>query len=110
MMSNGLNQRARMCTTMEAPDTKWYSPLDKSHRIRLINTAIDTVFKVMLDSYTITAAVTDFNSIRPIITDIITIGIAQQYGIIINADQNASDLVLGSATDYLRRQRNDYKC
>ncbi|KAK3333014.1 multicopper oxidase [Cercophora scortea] len=60
-----------------------------SHRLRLINTAINTHFAVSVDNHTIQVIGADFVSIEPFTTDILYIGIGQRYDVIITANQSA---------------------
>ncbi|KAK8029851.1 multicopper oxidase [Apiospora rasikravindrae] len=61
----------------------------KSHRIRLVNTAIDTHFKFSIDNHTMTVIAMDLVPIEPFTADVISIGIAQRYDVIVTADQGA---------------------
>lgn len=62
-----------------------------SYRIRLINGAIDTHFKFMIDSHTFTVIAMDFVPIVPYEATMISIGMGQRYDIIVTADQSAGD-------------------
>ncbi|KAH6639585.1 multicopper oxidase [Boeremia exigua] len=58
-----------------------------SYRIRLVNTAIDTHFKFMIDNHTMTVIAADLVPITPYETTVLSIGMAQRYDIIVTADQ-----------------------
>ncbi|KAK6956681.1 hypothetical protein Daesc_001960 [Daldinia eschscholtzii] len=58
-----------------------------SYRIRLINAAIDTLFKFTIDNHTMQVIATDLVPIQPYEATIINIGIGQRYDIVVTADQ-----------------------
>ncbi|KAL1625475.1 hypothetical protein SLS56_007369 [Neofusicoccum ribis] len=60
-----------------------------SYRLRLINMAIDTHFKFMIDNHTLTVISTDLVPITPYETDVLNIAIAQRYDVIVTANQDA---------------------
>ncbi|OBT62136.1 hypothetical protein VE03_08311 [Pseudogymnoascus sp. 23342-1-I1] len=62
-----------------------------SYRLRLINGAIDTMFKFMIDDHTIEVIAMDFVPIVPYNTTYLNIGIGQRYDIIVTADQATAD-------------------
>lgn len=62
-----------------------------SYRIRLVNSAIDTMFKFMIDNHTMTVIATDLVPIVPYETTVLSIGIGQRYDIIVTADQSTAD-------------------
>jgi FtsP/CotA-like multicopper oxidase with cupredoxin domain len=62
-----------------------------SYRIRLVNAAIDTMFKFMIDGHTMTVVATDLVPIVPYKTTVLSIGIGQRYDIIVTADQSTAD-------------------
>jgi FtsP/CotA-like multicopper oxidase with cupredoxin domain len=71
----------------------------KRHRIRLVNTAIDTHYKFMIDNHTMTVIATDFVPIQPYTTDVLSIGIGQRYDVIVEADQEVGDFWLRAYPD-----------
>ncbi|KAL3462213.1 laccase [Aspergillus heterothallicus] len=60
-----------------------------SYRLRLVNAAVNTHFKVMLDGHNMTVIANDLVPIRPYDTDMLDIAMGQRYDVIINADQAA---------------------
>ncbi|KAH7355718.1 multicopper oxidase [Pyrenochaeta sp. MPI-SDFR-AT-0127] len=58
-----------------------------SYRIRLVNGAVDTHFKFMIDNHTMTVIASDLVPIEPYETSILDIGMGQRYDIIVTADQ-----------------------
>jgi len=60
---------------------------EKSYRLRLVNTAIDTMFRFGIDNHTLTVIAADFVPIVPFETDMINVGIGQRYDVIVKADQ-----------------------
>jgi FtsP/CotA-like multicopper oxidase with cupredoxin domain len=63
----------------------------KSYRLRLVNTAIDTMFKFGVDNHTMTVIAADLVPIVPFKTNMISIGIGQRYDVIIKADQKPNN-------------------
>ncbi|KAF2709229.1 multicopper oxidase [Pleomassaria siparia CBS 279.74] len=61
-----------------------------SYRIRLVNGAVDTHWKFMLDNHTMTVIAADLVPITPYTTDVLSIGMGQRYDVIITADQAAT--------------------
>lgn len=59
----------------------------KSYRLRLVNTAIDTMFRFGIDNHTLTVIAADLVPIVPFETEMISIGIGQRYDVIVKADQ-----------------------
>lgn len=59
----------------------------KSYRLRLVNTAIDTMFKFGIDNHTLTVIASDFVPIVPFETEMVSVGIGQRYDVIVTADQ-----------------------
>src|SRR5437764_381734 len=60
----------------------------KYHRIRFINSAIDTMFQVALDEHEMTVIAADFVPIKPFNTETLTIASGQRYDVIIHADRS----------------------
>ncbi|CAI0646995.1 unnamed protein product [Colletotrichum noveboracense] len=59
----------------------------KSYRMRLVNGAIDTMWKFMIDNHTLEVISADFVPINPYNTSSISIGIGQRYDVIVRANQ-----------------------
>ncbi|EJD49497.1 putative extracellular dihydrogeodin oxidase/laccase [Auricularia subglabra TFB-10046 SS5] len=62
----------------------------KKYRLRLINTSVDSFFRVSLDGHTMTVIASDFVPIKPYTTETIGLAIGQRYDVIIEANQDAS--------------------
>ncbi|KAF2124574.1 multicopper oxidase [Dothidotthia symphoricarpi CBS 119687] len=58
-----------------------------SYRIRLVNAAVDTHFRFMIDNHTMTVIAADLVPIVPYETTVLTMGMGQRYDIIVTADQ-----------------------
>ncbi|KAH8890320.1 multicopper oxidase [Thozetella sp. PMI_491] len=58
-----------------------------SYRMRLVNAAIDTHWKFMIDDHTMQVIATDLVPITPYNTTVLSIGMGQRYDIIVTADQ-----------------------
>jgi FtsP/CotA-like multicopper oxidase with cupredoxin domain len=58
-----------------------------SYRIRLVNGAVDTHFKFMIDNHTMTVIASDLVPIEPYETTVLNIGMGQRYDIVVTADQ-----------------------
>jgi FtsP/CotA-like multicopper oxidase with cupredoxin domain len=52
-----------------------------SYRIRLVNAAVDTHFKFMLDNHTMTVIASDLVPITPYETTVLDIGMGQRYDV-----------------------------
>jgi hypothetical protein len=61
------------------------------YRLRLINTSMDTHYKVALDSHTMKVIANDFVPIQPFDTEWLSIGIGQRYDVIITANQTSGN-------------------
>ncbi|KAF4589132.1 multicopper oxidase [Ophiocordyceps camponoti-floridani] len=61
---------------------------DKSYRLRLINAAIDTHFKLTLDNHPLKVIAADLVPITPYTTTALDIAIGQRYDLIITANQH----------------------
>ncbi|PHH90539.1 hypothetical protein CDD83_3344 [Cordyceps sp. RAO-2017] len=59
----------------------------RSHRMRLVNAAVDTHFKFTLDNHTMTVIAADFIPVEPYTTTVLDIGMGQRYDVVIAADQ-----------------------
>ncbi|KGO64846.1 Multicopper oxidase, type 3 [Penicillium italicum] len=58
-----------------------------SYRLRIVNSAIDTHWKFMIDNHTLTVIAADFVPIKPFTADFINIGMGQRYDVIVTANQ-----------------------
>ncbi|KAI4672930.1 uncharacterized protein J4E78_001433 [Alternaria triticimaculans] len=58
-----------------------------SYRIRLVNAAVDTHWKFMIDNHTMTVIASDLVPIEPYEATIVSIGMGQRYDVIVTADQ-----------------------
>ncbi|KAH8685762.1 Cupredoxin [Tricladium varicosporioides] len=63
----------------------------ESYRIRLINGAIDTHFKYMIDGHTMTVIAMDLVPIEPYETTVLSIGMGQRYDIVVNMTETSGD-------------------
>ena len=63
----------------------------ESHRIRLVNGAIDTHFKFMIDDHNLTVIAMDLVPIVPYTTTVLSIGMGQRYDIIVNASETSGN-------------------
>ncbi|KAI0133724.1 multicopper oxidase [Xylariales sp. AK1849] len=79
----------------------------KRHRIRLVNSAIDTFYRFMVDGHTMTVIATDLVPIKPYTTDVLSIGIGQRYDVIIEANQDAGDYWMRAIPDTACSATND---
>ncbi|CAJ2508541.1 Uu.00g135670.m01.CDS01 [Anthostomella pinea] len=79
----------------------------KRHRIRLVNTAIDTFFKFMIDNHKMTVIAADLVPIKPYTTDVLSIGIGQRYDVIVEADQGEGDFWLRAYPDMACSAENE---
>ncbi|TVY46600.1 Laccase [Lachnellula occidentalis] len=62
-----------------------------TYRLRLVNGAIDTHFKFMVDNHTLTVIAMDLVPIVPYTTDVLSIGMGQRYDVILNATESSGD-------------------
>lgn len=58
-----------------------------SYRIRLVNAAVDTHWKFMIDNHTMTVMAMDLVPIEPYNTTVLSMGMGQRYDIVVTADQ-----------------------
>jgi len=63
----------------------------ETHRIRLVNGAIDTMFKFMIDDHNLTVIAMDFVPIVPYTTTVLSIGMGQRYDIIVDASLSSGN-------------------
>jgi len=61
------------------------------HRIRLVNTAMDTMYKVSFDNHEMQVISADFVSIKPFTTKVLSIAIGQRYDVIVNASASGGN-------------------
>lgn len=59
----------------------------KTHRLRLINSAVDNHFKVHLDGHNMTIISADFVPVEPQVVDWLFVGIGERYDVLVTADQ-----------------------
>ncbi len=57
----------------------------KLHRVRFVNTAMDTMYKIHFDDHEMQVIAADFVSIKPFTTKVLSIAIGQRYDVIVNA-------------------------
>ncbi|KAH8602219.1 putative extracellular dihydrogeodin oxidase/laccase [Bisporella sp. PMI_857] len=62
-----------------------------THRIRLINGAIDTHFKFMIDDHNLTVIAMDLVPIVPYSTQVLSIGMGQRYDVIVDATESSGN-------------------
>lgn len=62
-----------------------------SHRIRLVNGAIDTHFKFSIDDHNITVMAMDLVPIVPYTTQVLSIGMGQRYDIVVDATETSGN-------------------
>jgi FtsP/CotA-like multicopper oxidase with cupredoxin domain len=62
----------------------------KKHRLRFINAGAEATQKISIDNHVMTVIAVDFVPIKPITTNIITLGIGQRVDVIVNANGTAS--------------------
>ncbi|KAI1634228.1 putative multicopper oxidase [Biscogniauxia mediterranea] len=79
----------------------------KRHRLRLVNGAIDTHFKFMVDNHRIKVIAADLVPIRPYVTEVLSIGIGQRYDVIVEADQDEGDFWLRAYPDMACSAENE---
>ncbi|KAK1750118.1 multicopper oxidase [Echria macrotheca] len=72
---------------------RWEIPFekDKLHRIRFVNTAMDTMYKVSFDNHSMQVIAADFVPIEPFTTNVLSIAIGQRYDVIVNASAAAGN-------------------
>ncbi|KAJ5823072.1 hypothetical protein N7447_005412 [Penicillium robsamsonii] len=58
-----------------------------SYRLRIVNSAVDTHWKFMVDNHTLTVIAADFVPIKPFTADHIDIGMGQRYDVIVTANK-----------------------
>ncbi|TDZ26366.1 Laccase-2 [Colletotrichum orbiculare MAFF 240422] len=63
----------------------------KTYRLRLINAAMDTHWKFMVDSHQLTVIGADFVPMTPYNTSDVSIGIGQRYDVLVTANQDVDN-------------------
>ncbi|KAH6652707.1 multicopper oxidase [Truncatella angustata] len=63
----------------------------QSYRLRLVNGAMDTMFRFSIDNHTLTVISSDLVPIEPYETDSVNVGIGQRYDVIVTANQDAGN-------------------
>lgn len=63
----------------------------KRYRIRLVNAALDSFFRFMIDDHTLTVVSTDFVPIVPYETTNVGLGVGQRYDVIVTAQRNLTE-------------------
>ncbi|KAF2642493.1 multicopper oxidase [Massarina eburnea CBS 473.64] len=61
-----------------------------SYRLRLVNAAVDTHWRFMIDDHTMQVIASDLVPIEPYNTTVLTMGMGQRYDIIVTADQDST--------------------
>ncbi|XXG97320.1 hypothetical protein Hte_003616 [Hypoxylon texense] len=79
----------------------------KRHRIRLVNGAIDTHYKFMIDNHKMQVIAADLVPIKPYTTDVLSVGIGQRYDVIVEADQDGGDFWLRAYPDMACSAENE---
>lgn len=79
----------------------------KKHRLRFINTAADTVWRVAVDFHKMKVIQSDFVPIHPYTADYIDIAIGQRYDVIIDADQDVGSYWLRAIVQINCGETND---
>lgn len=63
----------------------------KTHRLRLINTAVENPIRVSIDNHQMQVITSDFVPIHPVWIDSVMLGIGQRYDVIVNANQTVDN-------------------
>lgn len=71
---------------------------NKTHRVRLINTSMDSVYKVSVDGHKMTVIANDLVPVVPAIVDSVTLVQGQRYDVIINASESVQSYFLRATT------------
>ncbi|KAK5656055.1 hypothetical protein OQA88_5194 [Cercophora sp. LCS_1] len=93
-INNGLINGTNVYTSAEGVTTgkrfeMVFEP-GKLHRIRFVNTAMDTMYKIHFDDHEMQVISSDFVSIKPFTTNVLPIAIGQRYDVIVNATRSGS--------------------
>ncbi|KAB8233985.1 multicopper oxidase [Aspergillus alliaceus] len=91
-LDNGLINKMNVPGTVgyaNQTGSRWNTPFTEgtSYRFRLVNAAIDTHFKFMIDNHTMTVIASDLVPIEPYNTTVLDIAMGQPYDIIVRADK-----------------------
>ncbi|KAA8899145.1 multicopper oxidase [Sphaerosporella brunnea] len=62
-----------------------------SYRFRIVNGAIDSMFKFMIDNHNLTVIAADLVPIVPYTTSVLSIGMGQRYDVIVNMTEATAD-------------------
>ncbi|KAF3021461.1 hypothetical protein E8E14_008956 [Neopestalotiopsis sp. 37M] len=68
----------------------------KSYRLRLINGAMNTMFRFSIDGHKLTVISADLVPLKPYVTDSINVGMGQRYDVIVTANQKPGNYWLRS--------------
>lgn len=70
--------------------TRWNTTVTKGqkYRLRFVNTAVDTMFKIQIDNHNMTVIQNDFVPIKPYTTNSLFIAIGQRYDVIITVSNS----------------------
>ncbi|KAK0639775.1 laccase 3 [Cercophora newfieldiana] len=82
---NGLNTHTKPGESTTGKRYEMVFEKDKLHRIRFINTAMDTMYKISFDDHEMQVISADFVSIEPFTTKVLPIAIGQRYDVIVKA-------------------------
>lgn len=69
----------------------------KTHRIRLINVALDSVFQFSIDNHQLKVISTDFVAVEPFETDSVIIHAGERYDVLVEAKQAPGDYWMRSS-------------
>ena len=72
----------------------------KSHRLRLVNTAVEDAVRVSIDNHPLQVIAADFTPIHPVWTDSVILGIGQRYDVIVHANQSVNSYWLRATTGF----------
>ncbi|PSR74295.1 multicopper oxidase [Coniella lustricola] len=103
---NGTNIYVDTDNNNETVGARWEATFEagSSYRLRLVNSAVDSMFDFSIDNHTLEVISIDFVPIVPYTTDVISIGMGQRYDVIVTADQSAI------ASDFWMRAYPDSFC
>ncbi|KAH8651189.1 multicopper oxidase-domain-containing protein [Xylariales sp. PMI_506] len=93
-LDNGLINGTNVYGTDDSDEqtgSRWKTTFNPgtSYRLRLVNGAVDTHFKFMVDNHTMTVIASDLVPIEPYQTTVLNLGMGQRYDVIITADQGS---------------------
>lgn len=100
---NGTNVYVDSDNSSETVGSRWETTFEpgSSYLLRLVNSAVDSMFDFSIDNHTLEVIAADFVPIVPYTTDVLSIGMGQRYDVIVKADQEnvASDFWLRAYPD-----------